>query len=383
MSTPTDYTPLHAVPTASEPKSTRPKFVLYKGRKSRPQTIASALRTLAMNLKVGAREAESLRLVGEQFRRYEIGREMLYGAQDMQTGGVGLKKALTDIDLIPRQAAQLIGASTTPQTLVENIAEAARVVENSESVKKRLLTQLIQPGFMVALCLVVLFVAARYVVPGTLSIYRDMNVEVPATVNYLLLAADIATWVSGAAIVAFILLGLFWITIGRRSRKFTTAVDRLVMKTPAIGPILRNSVTGRAFWLLSTNLKSGIREPEALSLAGQGSGSRALARDAQLHAERMLTDAKKLNDFPKETRVLPEASGHLFAASPSTPELVEMLRELAPLHEAEAKAQLEVFSRTIDPVINLTVYLGAGILVLAILAPTYMVLPQLQHLNGF
>jgi len=355
------------------------KLVLWKGRKSKPLLIARVLRALAMNLRVGIAEAQALAIVGEQYGKYEIGRALQDASKRMLEQGYSMQEALLVQEVLPRTARQLISAARTSQALHENIAEASRLVAEGASVRKRLMGELINPGFMLLLCLVFLFLSVSVIIPGFIGAFTSLGAETPKLTLLLLDFADIATWVVGGVLVALALLALYWFTLGRRSKRARRVVSAFGLKVPFVGPILQLSATARLFQLLNANLATGIPEPEALASAAGGCGNEAIKQHCVRHAERMYTEGVPMREFAQST-LFPVDTRHVLAAAPSIRQEMEAMATLAPEYMQEAEIQLEQLSRTLGPVANYTMYGMAAFLAISLVVPMFSIYPAIMDL---
>lgn len=358
-----------------------PMFVLYKGRKSKPEKIARAIRALTMVLKVGESETRALEIVGEQFSKYEIGKAFTHAAKRMRENGASFKQALMAEEVLPRTVRELVEASQTSQAMQKNLRVAATLIGESQNVKKKLLMNLIQPGFMLALCIVLLFVAVTVIIPNLISSFSMLGTKTPAMTLMVLQAAEITKWVLGAGFVLGFLFAGYWVTMGRKSQKFRVLMDTIALRVWAVGPIVQLSATSRLFQLLSANLTTGIGEPDALRSAANGCGNEAVKYHCVRHAERMIEEGLPLKGFV-ESSLIPGDARNMLSSAPSVRQEIEIMNELAPEYRAEANVQLETLSKTLDPLVNYLVYGIAGILIIAIVLPMYSMYPDLMNITG-
>lgn len=359
----------------------KPKtFVLYAGKKSKPATIARAIRSLTMVLRVGESEARALEIVGGQFHKFEIGRAFEHAAANMREEGASFKQALLAEEIIPRTARELIDASPTSQSLHKNLQQAAILVAESQSIKKKLLSSLIQPGFMMGLCLAFLFASAAYIIPGFIKVFEDMGTETPPLTLTILKIAGITKWVIGTILAIILLYLAYWFTVGRKSEKVRAAMDTLFIKIPVIGGILQLAAASRLFQLLSANLATGIGEPESLRSAANGCGNEALKLHCTSHAVRMVQEGVPLKGFV-ESKLLPDDARQIISSAPSIRQEIEIMNELAPEYRDEANQQLATLSATLEPIINYAVYAVAGALIVSIMLPMYSIYPALMNMG--
>lgn len=359
----------------------KPFFVWNKGKKSKPELVAQAMRSLAMLLRIGEGEATSLEIIGEQFKKYEVGKAFIDASDLMNTRGATFKQALMEQDVLPRVAKQMIDAATNSSQLHENISKAARLVGESVSVRKKIMNQLIQPAFMLGLAMVFMFIAVFFIIPGFDSIFSQLGAETPMMTVVLLQVADVLKWVISGAILVVVLGAAYWLLIGRRSPRVRAAVDRFMLKVPAVGPILQLSATGRMFDLLATSLESGQDEAEALRSAVRGCGNDAIREHGEDHAVAMINGEVNLKQV-MDSKLFPYAASRMVLSSPTVIQQIQIMRELSAEYDQETKVQLDKLSKTLEPTVNYLVYGLVGVLVVIVILPMYSIYPAMMDMGG-
>jgi type IV pilus assembly protein PilC len=355
-----------------------PKFVWGAGKKSKPDVVARAIRSLAMVMRVGESEARALEIVGEQFKKYTIGRTLLKAADAMREDGADFKQAiLHDNDIFPRTVKELIQAAPTASAMQQNLEKAAKLVANSQDVKKKLLISMIQPGIMLAMCIGFLFFATAVIIPQFAGIFKTLNTDPPAASLIVSNAANVTKYVIGALIVVILLLVAFWFVYGRRSEKVRIFMDTTALRLPLVGSIVQLAATSRLFDLLSLNLQIGMTEPTALESASKGCGNEAIKAHCVRHAELMREEGLRLKDFV-DSKIFPISARYMIKSAPSVRQEIEIMTELSPEYAAEAEMQVDGFQKAAEPIMTYIVYGVAGLLIVAIVTPMYAMYPALM-----
>ena len=351
-----------------------------QGKKAKALTVAQSLRTLAMILKVGESEARDLEVVGHEFRKYDVGRAYTSAAAAMRLNGATFKDAVVGQEVFPRTVRELVDAAPTSQSIHGALTRSARLISQSQNVKKKMITALIQPGFMLGLCIVFIFVATWKIIPGLIGSFSALNAEVPASVTIILGAAEFVKYGMGSLIILLILGSVYWTFWGRKSDPVIRFVDSVSVRIPVIGPIVQLAATSRLFELLTANLSTGRGETVSLESASAGCGNEAIHFHCVTHAERMRTGDARMGDFAR-SKLFPANAQYMLAAAPSVKQQIEVMNELAPEYRAEADNQLETFSKTIEPLVNYFVYAVAGTMIIAIVVPMYAMFPALMNFD--
>lgn len=355
-----------------------PTFVWGAGKKSKPETVARAIRSIAMVMRVGESEARALEIVGEQFHKYTIGRTFTKAADAMRDDGASFKQAiLHENDDFPRVVRELIQAAPTAQAMQANLEKAAKLVASAQDVKKKLIISMIQPGIMLVMCIGFLFIATAFIIPGFSGIFTQLNAPEPMASVIVKQAAEVVKYVIGALIVLILLLVAFWFIYGKRSEKLRVILDTMNLKMPLVGNIITLAATSKLFDMLALNLQIGMGEPAALEAAAKGCGNEAMKAHCINHAHLMRTEGAQLKKFV-DHKMFPISARYMIQAAPSVRQEIEIMGELSPEFAAEAAQQVDAFQKTAEPIVTYIVYGVAGLLIVAIVTPMYAMYPALM-----
>lgn len=355
-----------------------PTFVWGAGKKSKTDTVARAVRSLAMVLRVGESEARALEIVGEQFHKYTIGRTFKKAASAMRDDGASFKQAILHENKdFPRTVRELILSAPTAKAMIGSLEKAAKLVANSQDVKKKLIISMIQPGIMLIMCIAFLFIATAFIIPGFSGIFSQLNAEEPLASKIVREAAEIVKWVIGALIVIILLTVAFWFIYGKRSEKLRVLLDTVNLRLPLIGSIMTLAATSKLFDMLSLNLTIGIPEPAALEGAAKGCGNEAIKKHCIEHAQKMREGHAPLKKFV-DTKLFPISARYMIQSAPSVKQEIEIMTELSPEFRSEADTQVDAFQKSVEPIMTYLVYGIAGLLIVAIVTPMYAMYPALM-----
>jgi type IV pilus assembly protein PilC len=355
----------------------KPKIRFYNGKKAKPEMMARSLRALAMVLRVGQSEARALEIVGMQFAKYDIGKAYSRAAVHMREDGATFKQAMLAEDEFPRTVKELIDASPTAQSIHGNLVRAARLVAQGQDVKKKLLISLIQPAFMMGMCIIFLFVASAFIIPGLIESFSTLQAEPPTAALIVMAAANYTQWVIGGLIVLIFLSIVFWVVYGKRSPAVRRIADTIAIRTSVIGSIVQLAAASRMFDMLAANLATGRAEAAALESASSGSGNEAIHQHCIAHAAKMRDQGAPLKEFA-QSKLFPDNARYMLASAPSVKQEIDILNELAPEYRNEADRQLDAFSKTIEPLVTYIVYGVAALLICAVVIPMYAIFPALM-----
>ncbi|MGP5262794.1 MULTISPECIES: type II secretion system F family protein [Glutamicibacter] len=367
---------------AEKPATKRKPFITFTpGRRADTNTIARSLRSLSLQLSLSTSEQTALLTIGEQYRKYDIGHKFIKASNDMVANGTTLSEALASIDMIPLISRQLIASSQNTSQLYANIKSASEMVADSKSVKKRVWGALIPSIFNVAVTLAFMFVAVNFIVPKMIEVFGNFQAETPATTYVLLAVAEVVKWTVATVFIVTLVFMLWWTAFGRRSERFRTIMDKVLIRVPYIGEVLMYSSTGRLFNGLALNLKAGMSETEALKNSASGCGNDAIRSVCMKHTKAMVNEGASFKHFV-DSKFFPPGARQLVLASSTSYQAVELFEEFAPSYQNESRLMLETFSETLRPSVNFITQLLLGITIVMVVFPMFQIYPALLDVDS-
>lgn len=367
--------------TADNPTKTRKPLITFtRGKRADADTIARSLRALSLHLSMSTSEHVALRTIGEQFKKFDIGHKYMKASTQMEERGITLAEALVSIDTLPLQSRKLIGSSQSSSQLYGNIAAASRMVSDAKGVKKQLISALIPSAFNLAMVIAFVAFAVAFVIPKMIEVFGNFEAETPATTLVLLAIAGTAKWVIIIALAVALVFTLWWVAFGRRSERFRTLMDRVLIKVPYVGEILIYASTSRLFHNLAVNLRAGMPETEALESSASGCGNDAIRAVCMKHAKAMIHDGEVFKNFA-ESKVFPVSARQMILASATSYQAIELFEGFAPEYDKESKLMMDSFSKTLEPTVGAFTQIILGITILMVMFPMFSIYPALLQIG--
>ncbi|MGP5014505.1 type II secretion system F family protein [Glutamicibacter ardleyensis] len=359
----------------------KPLITFTMTRKADPETIARCLRALSLQLSMSTSEQTALSTIGEQYRKFDIGRKLTKASNDMVANGTTLSEVLSEVDVIPLISRKLIASSQSTSQLYANIKSASEMVSDAKTVKKRIVSALIPSLFNVGVTLAFMFFAVNVIVPKMITVFSNFHAETPTTTFVLLSVAESLKWVVATIFVASLVFMLWWTAFGRRSERFRTIMDRVLIKVPYIGEILVFSSTSRLFKNLALNLNAGMSETEALKSSASGCGNDALRDVCVKHTKAMFEMGAPFKGFV-DSKLFPVSARQLVLASTTSYQAIELFEGLSPEFHQESKMMMDSFSKTLEPVVGIVTQLLLGVTILMVMFPMFQIYPALLNMNN-
>jgi len=156
----------------------------------------------------------------------------------------------------------------------------------------------------------------------------------------------------------------------KRSDKMKFVIDRMLLKAPVIGTILKKSALARFSRTLSIIFGSGVPLVDGMSTVGAATGNRVYQKAVE-DVKADISTGRSLENSMAQTKVFPNMMLQMVASGEESGELETMLDKVADFFEREVDDAVEALSSIIEPV--MIVLLGGiiGTMVLAMYLPIF------------
>jgi general secretion pathway protein F len=220
---------------------------------------------------------------------------------------------------------------------------------------------------MVVLGTIIMGVLMVVVVPKITSIFQDMGKTLPWNTQLLIFMSDVV----GSYWWALILLaGLGYWLFRRWSRKpkGKAVVDRIRLKLPLIGPLVRFVGVARFSRTLATMLAAGVPVLAALEITKKVLNNTVLekvveeARDAIREGESIATPLKRSGQFPS-------LMVHMVAVGERSGQLEAMLENVATAYERDVDGKVARLTTVLSPLLIVGMALCVVFIVFSVLQP--------------
>jgi type II secretory pathway component PulF len=246
---------------------------------------------------------------------------------------------------------------------------------------KKLKSGMIYPGIVLFIGVTVIIVMSYTLVPSVSQLYGQFKAELPAATKFMMGLSNILIhqpWMLIFPIGGIVMLLKNW---GKLMRMHS--IQRLLIKTPVIGKIVRKSAAAVSFRCLAMLLEANVRVSTALRITAESSPNVIYSeffRAVQQHTEDGLALPES---FLLESHRLGEEGrgiAGLMEISAETGSSTDMLDEVANDYEDELDTIGNQIDKIIEPFTIVLLGIMVGFLVYAIYSPIFnlgkVVLPQ-------
>jgi type IV pilus assembly protein PilC len=340
--------------------------------KIKPMDIAIFTRQLATMMKAGIPLVQSFEIVGGGLENASM-REIVFAIRDDVASGNNFADSIRKF---PRQFddlfCNLVEAGEQSGALESMLESLATYKEKSEALKAKIKKAMNYPITVVAVALIVTAILLIKVVPQFAETFSSFGAELPVFTQFIMRISDfaIAWWL-------YILVGLgIFVYVFKeakiRSKAFADFLERMALKAPVFGEIVKSSALARFTRTLATTFASGVPLVEALDSVSGATGN-VVYKEASLSIRDDVTTGIQLTQAIKSTDVFPIMVIQMVSIGEESGALDSMLDKCATFYEAEVDNAVDGLTAMMEPLIMAVLGVLVGGLMIAMYMPIFQI----------
>ena len=339
--------------------------------KVKDKDITLFTRQLATMMKAGVPLLQSFDIVGRGHSNQAVAKLLGDIKADVETGS-SLSGAFRKYPIyFDNLFCNLISAGEQAGILDTLLDRLATYKEKIQAIKGKIKSALIYPIAILVVAFAITAVIMIFVIPAFKELFSGFGATLPTPTLIVMAISDIFVkwwW----AIFGSLIGGLwFFFYTWKRSVKMQATMDRVLLKIPIFGPLIRKATIARFSRTLATMFAAGVPLVEALDSVAGASGNRVYS-DATKKIQSEISTGTSLTVSMQNTNVFPNMVLQMVAIGEESGSLDSMLGKVADFFEAEVDDAVAGISSLMEPVIMVVLGVLIGGLVIAMYMPIFM-----------
>lgn len=348
----------------------KPKPLFSRTKPIKTVDISFASRQMATMIGAGIPIAQTLRAIGRGHENASMEKLMLELGREVESG-TSLSSSLSKHpQYFNRLFTSLVEAGEESGKLDTMLDRVATYNEKIEAIKSKVRSAMMYPAIVLLISILVTILLLLFVIPQFEALFQGVGADLPMLTRTIV---DMSRWMQDmwfiflAAIIAMVVGFIF---AYRRSEKLQFTMDRILIRLPGIGTILRKSALARFARTLSIIFGAGVPLVDGMKTVAASTGNRVY-QNAVLDVKAEVSTGRSLESSMANTKVFPNMMLQMVASGEESGELEVMLDKVADFYEREVDDSVEALSSIIEPV--MIVLLGGiiGTMVLAMYMPIF------------
>lgn len=252
----------------------------------------------------------------------------------------------------------------------------ATFMEKNDALVRKVKGAMIYPGVIMSVAAIAICVLLIFVIPTFEKMFASVGLALPLPTRVVIGMSKFLTGYWWAVIaIAFGLVTSLKKYYASQDGKLV--IDRLLLKAPVLGDVLRKSAVSRFTRTLGTLIGSGVSILDGLEITAKTSGNRVI-QDAIMESRASIAGGETISAPLQKSAVFPPMVISMISVGESTGGLDEMLSKIADFYDEEVDAAVSGLLAMMEPL--MIVFLGVivGGMVVAMYLPIFDMINAVQ-----
>ncbi|QKS27614.1 type II secretion system F family protein [Accumulibacter sp.] len=349
-------------------KITRQRF--RGGRTITEKDITLFTRQLATMMKAGVPLLQTFEIVGRGHDNPAVGKLLLDIKADVETGSSlsqAFRKYPVQFDAL---YCNLVAAGEQAGILETLLDRLATYKEKMIAIKSKIKAAMFYPVAIIVVAFIITAVIMIFVIPAFKEVFKSFGADLPTPTLIVIGMSDFVVeywWLLfggiGLSIYAFFYT---W----KRSETMQIAFDRLFLRLPVFGDVIRKSVIARWTRTLATMFAAGVPLVESLESVGGAAGN-YVYKAATRQIQNEVSTGTNLTTAMQNTQLFPNMVNQMVAIGEESGALDSMLGKVADFFEQEVDDAVEALASLMEPMIMVVLGVLIGGMVIAMYLPIF------------
>ena len=363
----------------AERKAGSMNIVLFQRKTVKPKVLMIFTRQLATLIDAGLPLLRGLNVLAKQERDPVLKNTINKLADSVQGGGTFSEGLAQHPRLFNDLYVNMVRAGELGGVLEVVLTRLAEFQEKAQKVKNKIMAAMVYPIIVLVLALGIMTFLMIFIVPRFQAIFHDMlgDKPLPAITLFVIGVSDYMQNEWAILLGVLVALILAYKIIARTSAG-RTVLDRVKLRAPLFGDLIRKTSISRFSRTLGTLVTSGVPILQALTITRETAGNLVIARAiSQVHDS--VKEGESIVQPLESSGAFPPMVISMIDVGEETGELPEMLLKIAEVYDDEVDNSVAALTSLLEPIMIVMLALIVGTIVIALFMPLISIISGLQQ----
>ncbi len=339
------------------------------GNPVKTRDIVIFTRQFATMINSGLPLVQSLDILARQTENKTLAKVIVDVQHDVESGNTladALRKhpkTFTDLFV------NMVAAGEVGGILDVILLRLATFLEKNDALARKIKGAMVYPGVIFTVAIGAVATLLIVVIPTFQNMFASAGVALPGPTRFVIFLSEMlqSYWY---LFLAVIFGGLTLIRTYYKTDNGELVIDRMLLKAPVIGNLLRKTAVARFTRTLGTLIASGVSILEGLEITARTAGNRVI-HDAVMESRGSIAGGETISEPLKRAEVFPPMVVSMINVGEQTGGLDEMLTKIADFYDEEVDQAVEALLSAMEPI--MIVFLGGivGGMIVAMYLPIF------------
>ncbi len=328
-------------------------------------------RQFATMIDAGLPLVQCLEILGSQQQNVHFKKVIMTVKGDVESGStladaLGKHKKVFD-DLY----VNLVAAGEVGGILDTILNRLASYMEKNLRLVRQVKGAMVYPASVVVIAILVTAVLLLKVIPVFEKMFMDFGRALPAPTQFVIDLSNALRAHFLETVIGIIVFALLF-RAGVRTQRGRMIFDKVSLKSPVFGDLLRKVAVAKFTRTLGTMISSGVPILDALQITAHSSGNKVVEH-AVMYARERISEGRTMADPLAETGVFPAMVVQMIAVGESTGAMDAMLQKIADFYEEEVDVAVAALTALIEPIMMVVLGVLLGGLIISMYLPIFSI----------
>jgi type IV pilus assembly protein PilC len=347
------------------------------GNRVKLKDLAVFARQFATMTSSGMSLLRSLSILEEQASSPPLKKAIGEVRADVATGA-GLSASMAKHDrAFPRLMIAMIRAGEAGGMIDKALEQIAVSLEKDTALRGKIKAALTYPAIVLAFTFIMIAGVLIFIVPIFEGMFKSLGGELPMPTQFLVTASHNMGWLGPLTLGLAIGGSVLYKRRMRSSEEFRLNVDKLKMRMPVFGPLLRKLAMSRFSRNLGLLLNVGVPIMQALAVVGETTGNEVI-NAAMKDVQSTVRDGQPMSSALRNHPIFPTMVTQMIEVGEESGQISQMLDKVADFYDREVDTAAESLTASIEPIMVVVMGTVVGGMVICLYLPMFTIGQSIQ-----
>ena len=270
----------------------------------------------------------------------------------------------------------MVEAGETGGILDTILQRLSLYIEKNVKLKRAVKSAMIYPIAVLSIAAGVIILLLWKVVPIFTTLFNGLGADLPLPTRAVIAMSNFVGSIYGLLIGIFIVGTIVAIKFWQKTPLGRMTIDRMLLRAPVVGMVLRKIAVARFTRTLGTLISSGVPILEGLDITARTSGNAVIEKAISM-TRTAVEQGRSLVEPLKETDVFPGMVTQMIGVGEQTGAMDAMLSKIADFYEDEVDAAVKDMLTAIEPIMIVFLGVVVGGVVISMYLPLFSLIGKL------
>jgi type IV pilus assembly protein PilC len=273
--------------------------------------------------------------------------------------------------------ANMVAAGESGGILDTILNRLAAYIEKAMKLKKKVKGAMVYPVVVSSIAVLVIVVIMIFVIPTFSKMFTQMGGTLPLPTLLVIKTSNFLAGIGGILVGLSIIGAVVAFKQVRKTEKGQAVTDRMFLKLPIFGTLLKKVAVAKFTRTLGTLISSGVPILDGLEITAKTAGNKVIEY-AVMDVRAGVSEGKTLAEPLMKSKVFPPMVTHMISVGETTGALDAMMNKIADFYDDEVDNAVSNLTAMMEPM--LMVFLGGsvGFIVIAMYLPIFKLITLIK-----